>query len=726
MHTKTEPPTNSQEPPLDGDGREISTGPIRLTGFRINYSSDEGTFGVKIDGVFNAGPLIFSLEGLGLDFGLGQPVRVLPRLSGAGLDIRQLPAFALAAGLVFLPPPRDGFAGMASIELQNLFSIRALGGWERLPNGTQSIFAYAELRVPEGLFTVPPVIFTGLALGLGVNSSLRHPSVDELQDFPLIGQTSTSAPPLRPIDALNQLMGLNGAVAWVTASAGRYWAAGGISFTVFKFIETAAVIVIEVAPSERAWKALLAGRTVLDLPRSENGKTMSKVAIDFAIGYDSFLERFSADAQVGKGSFVLDPKAKLYGGLALRIWGKDAPGQERGFVLTLGGYHSAFSAPDHFPNPPRLELKWKVGPVSIRGRVYAALTDNMLMAGGLLEAEFDSGGNLRLQAWLRAQLDALLQWKPFYYDVQVGVRVGVAATVKVWFVKIRVQVEVGVQLSLYGPPLGGRAEVRLWFVTFTFPIGVSKESVPLIVWEDFAQQLPSPIQLTLQGGRMLAIHPTEAAALRNEGGPTLVTADTFRIAVITAVPNGTITINGIQQGQALGPVSIRPMRRSAVATTLTITITQGNVPIALSGWRLTPEQRGVSNALWGDLNGGGLNDPPQRTDRYTYLEIRAPESKQGSSLAEISVQILGLTDLAEGRLPHLARTATGPTPRTDNGSPQKIFSALGNNTIRNQRTALHDVFAGAGFVLPNNSTLAKYAWIARSIYTTAPMLSAAN
>ncbi|HEY9130457.1 MAG TPA: DUF6603 domain-containing protein [Dyella sp.] len=724
----TDPSANLQNPPGDGkDKKEIVVGPIRLSDFRIGYSTETGKFSIQIDGAFTAGPLTFSLEGLGLDFTLEESLRVSPRLSGAGLDIKQPPAFAIAAGLLFLPPPRDGFAGMAKIELQNLLSIRALGSWERLPNGTQSIFAYAELRSPEGLFAVPPVIFTGLALGLGVNSSLRHPSVDELATFPLIGQTSPTAPSLPPLEALNQLMGLNGSVAWVTASAGRYWAAGGISFTAFKFIETAAVIIIEVAPADRAWKALLAGRTVLDLPRPNSGRTtMAKVAIDFAIGYDSSLERFSVDAQVSPGSYILDPKARLLGGLALRIWGKDTETQRRGFVLTLGGYHPAFSPPDHFPRPPRLGYQYQLGPVKVSGTVYAALTDNLLMAGGLLDAQFDSGGDLRLQAWLQAQLNALLQWKPFYYDVHVGVRVGVSASVKIWFVKVRVSLEVGAQLNLYGPPLGGRAQVHVWFATFTFPIGSGKQSIPAIPWEDFAQQIPSPLQLTLQLGMLVDIHPTEEATLRNADGPTPVTADTFTIAAITAIPNGTVTVNGIQQGQALGAVPIRPMRRSAITTGLVITITRGNTPISLTGWRIATERRGVPNALWGDLNGGGLNGAPQRTDRYTYVEIRAPEPVIGPSLAEISTQTLGVTDLDTGSLPRLGRAATGPTPRTDNGSPQKIFTALGNNTIRANRTALHDVLAEAGFALPNDSTLAKYAWMARSTYVTAPMLSTAN
>jgi hypothetical protein len=80
----------------------------------------------------------------------------------------------------------------------------------------------------------------------------------------------------------------------------------------------------------------------------------------------------------------------------------------------------------------------------------------------------------------------------------------VSASVKVGFVHITVSVEVGVDLHLWGPPLGGQARVHLWFVSFTLDFGASRPPPRTVTWADFVTQLPpatSALSLAAVSGR---------------------------------------------------------------------------------------------------------------------------------------------------------------------------------------------------------------------------------
>lgn len=567
-------------------------GPVRFHHAGLGYAF--GRLFIALDATMAIGPL--TVELLGLGFGVDKDWNVAPVLRGAGVALERPgpPRVVVAGAFTRLDLGEEfelAFAAAGRLEIQDLITLQLAGSWARNRAGWDSIFAYAELVAGKnrvnGLFTVGPVTVTGIALGFGINSTVRIPTTGELGAFPLVKRLGAkpAAPggevaKLSPAQALNELVGPGG---WVTPAQGQYWVAGGMEFTVYRFIQARALALVEWG--QAGWKAMLAGSTTLSLPPtmipddSEARATtpgasnslmrpIGQVIVDFVYVYDSALGRFSMDTVIAQGSYLLDPDAALTGGISLYVWGKDLPNRpgSKGFVLSAGGYHPQFNVPDHYPKPPRIGWLWERGPITIKGQAYAALTDGAFMVGGSLAAVFDAGDKIKLQAWFTAYVDALVQWKPFYADLALGLSIGVAATVKVLFVRVRVSLEVGVDLHLWLPPIGGRARVKVWFVSFSINFGAERKGAPPVPWEDFHVQLPAPSRTSLkQGGELPDVTEDESEARRADAKPELVRLDGFTAAVESALPASKITLNGKTfAGSDAARIDIRPMGLTGV------------------------------------------------------------------------------------------------------------------------------------------------------------------
>ncbi|HNV91226.1 MAG TPA: hypothetical protein PKN25_09755, partial [Thauera aminoaromatica] len=150
------------------------------------------------------------------------------------------------------------------------------------------------------------------------------------------------------------------------------------------------------------------------------------------------------------------------------------------FVVSVGGYHPSFQVPAHYPRPERVEFNCQIGQVTISGQCYFALCPAAIMAGGSLSIVYASGG---IRAWLVARADFLMQWKPLHYEAAVAVSLGVQLNIKIWFVRIRLSIELGAAIALYGPPLAGSVRISLYVVSFTVGFGPPKSLPPPMVWE---------------------------------------------------------------------------------------------------------------------------------------------------------------------------------------------------------------------------------------------------
>jgi uncharacterized protein DUF6603 len=161
---------------------------------------------------------------------------------------------------------------------------------------------------------------------------------------------------------------------YVPPSVGDIFIAAGIKFTSFKLLDSFALLIIKFG---RRFEIDLLGLSTLTAPPPEAEKALPPVAeAQFAL-IASFIpaEGFlGVRAQLMSNSYILSKDCHLNGGFAFYTW--FAPHRQAGdFVLTLGGYHPKFVAPDHYPQVPRLSLNWQVSSeLHLKADAYFALT----------------------------------------------------------------------------------------------------------------------------------------------------------------------------------------------------------------------------------------------------------------------------------------------------------------------------------------------------------------
>jgi hypothetical protein len=729
---------------------------------RVRLGLGYGLLYLAFDATLAIGSLTVDLIGLGI--GLDKDLDARPVLEGAAVAYElagtggdsPLPRISIEGALVHLDlGPEFDFAmvGAGLIEVEGLVGLFLAGSWARNTAGWTSLFAYAEVNSAqsriEGLFSIPPVTFTGIALGFGINSTVRVPTAADISRFPLIKQLGRPSEPLTPGQALTELAGTGG---WITPAQGQYWIAGGAEFSVYSFIRARVLVLVEWG--QAGWKVMFAGSTTLLLPPVdvydfETGqpipvsgfKKLGEVTVDFAFVYDSALSRFSMDSVIAKGSYILDPAAALTGGISLYVWGKNLParGISKGFVLTAGGYHPQFTRtkPRYYPEPPRIGWLWERGPITFTGQAYAALTDGAFMIGAAVAAVYESKhSGIAVRAWFTAHLDALVQWKPFYADLAIGLSIGVSATVKVAFIRVKVSLEIGVELQLWLPPIGGRATVKVWFVSFTFNIGAARQGAPPVPWEDFQIQLPAPTRSALKnGGQLKDVDPDIARRRAEDGDPQLVRIDGFSVAVESALPASKITIGGeLFAGSEDARIDIRPMRLTGVVSEQEIHLCG---PDGLSrdveywkelGWEFQATTEGMPKALWGRPLANpnqALNDTSLVPECLTGVTITVPAPKAVGSLEPVPAENLTVEpNWPEGFMPLVDTSVAGPAPDPTEDSIEVIRTTLTETAA--ERRAVHRVLAHLGKVPHSDGPLDQYADLVGRTMADFPYLTATS
>ncbi|BAU54015.1 DUF6603 domain-containing protein [Mucilaginibacter gotjawali] len=566
----------------------------------------------------------------------------------AGLDV-SYNAGAVSIGGGFLKDDSAGYiqyTGQAKIQTA-AFGIGAFGAYA-LIEGHPSLFIFAYLNAPLG---GPPYFFiNGLSGGFGYNRTINIPPAKEIENFPFVagienpaalGGKDGKAPTNE--EALKTL-----GTKTVPPQLGSYWVAAGIMFASFELINSKAVLMVIFGND---FEIALLGLSGMVLPKK--GKTYVGAQIAFKVTYKVSTGLLAMEAVLTSNSYVIDSNCRLTGGLAFFVWFKnqtDSAAKAGEFVFTLGGYHPAFKKPDYFPDEPRLGFSWAVGGgVSIKGGAYFALTPSAVMAGGSLEAVYQSGN---LKAWFTAYADFLIMWNPFYYDIRVGVSVGASYTVKfIWTTTFKV--ELGADVHIWGPEMAGSATVHWWVISFTVNFGATNtrpNTTNIIEWGEFKpyflpsdqapavapQQQPQPqpdekglVKRTIAPAPQETIPVQQVSHIKQTAGlikeipnpdpavseksPVLwqITADGFAFTVSTVVPLNKITITGVEQ-----PITsdkkfgIRPMGNVVFGTPgqmseLTFTVKYNNdIYKAFQNWNFNGDLNGIPESLWGTTNDG--------------------------------------------------------------------------------------------------------------------------
>ncbi|KAM0316603.1 hypothetical protein ACHAPQ_011281, partial [Fusarium lateritium] len=392
------------------------TGPIAISNVGLKYKAK--TLSIVFDATFQLGPIGFSLLGFTLNTRF-KSLDELPTISvnidglAASFDRRPL----TIAGIIVHgnDGAMDYYAGGLIIGFRP-YQFQAAGFYGVITlanssNSFQSVFVFAKLNGP--LMTLAFAEISGICGGFGYNSSVRLPSIDQVSDFPFVNSSRLS----NNENAQQVLMELvdPSAGGWFQPLDSTYWGAIGMKLSAFRMLSVDAVVAVQFGDSVKLGIFAVA---VCDIPSSNARLKLAHAELGIAAVLDFDYGFLKIEAQLSPRSYILSPNCHLTGGFALCYW-FDAPLADRArigdFVFTLGGYHQAFRVPVGYPNPPRLGISW------------------------------DLGG--------------------------AGVSVGVGFSIQFWFIHIRISVQIGAELYLWGPPVAGRLHVDFWIVAFDINFG---------------------------------------------------------------------------------------------------------------------------------------------------------------------------------------------------------------------------------------------------------------
>ncbi|MFF3313178.1 DUF6603 domain-containing protein [Streptomyces sp. NPDC002952] len=643
------------------------------------------------------------------------------------------PPLRIAGALTALPasPPYKTVVGGVLLVDTGAFNGSAMGAYV-VPDGSSadpSLFAYGSLGSETG-FGPPLFQVRGISAGFGWNSRVRVPAADALGSFPFLvaldnpGEIGADDEEVDPLKVLGELIG--GSSPWVRPQEGDLWFAAGLAFDCFESFRGHAMALVQTGSD---LTVSLLGVAGMQLPTMGN-KKIARVEIGIEATLRPTAGELSIGAAFTEKTFLIDPNCKLRGGVGMKFWfGNHANAGD--FSFMLGAIPAGRELPARYPRQQPAGLTWGVGStVNITGNAYAAFTPKSLMAGGSLDVVFQSG---MLRAWLTARVDALLEWNPFYFDVGMGIRVGVSATIKVWFVKIRISVEVGVSVRVWGPAVGGEATVHLWFISFTIGFGADRRNqTPALDWGGFQGMLPPPENM---------VRTTAIAGYTGEGAPPtrgaikpwLVSNGGFTFTADTQAPVSKVYLN---QGGDTAEVAtddcgvdILPMHLRGKGSELRVWLTYNGDPYTLTPkdrpWGRAVLRGNVPNGLWGqqpDAPNDGIIP-----DRILGIRLTSPPVDHGTDTGFIDEEAISFDPInPDGNHPLSGELATGPVPkRPEDVNVIQVIQDSIDTTACGNRTALAQAIKGLGTDLGALDTdLSGYARAAGTAFTAEPMLVA--
>ncbi|MFZ2449783.1 MAG: DUF6603 domain-containing protein [Methylovulum miyakonense] len=466
-------------------------GPVDLQKIGLNYSKGEASFGFSAG--FSLGGFSLGLEEMSITFPM--PLPGMPAGDTVSFDLHGLTMDIKTGGLeiggAFLKSTaEDGgtaYYGQVIVQVGSI-GFKALGGYTPAhtandPNHAgqkiqipASFFIYANINVPLG---GPPYLYlNGFAGGFGVNDLLKLPTLENLPGYILLPGPNSKAPPQggSAADTINTV--LPQMQEYFIPDPGQYWVAAGVTFSSFQMINAFALVTVSFGVD---FQVALLGSCSMNFPTGAP-TPIAYVEIDILASFSPSTGLLAVEGIISPASYIFGSFCQITGGFAFYIWFNPpaiANGPKTGdFVVTLGGYHPAFTPPAYYPKVPRLGINFNLGPFHVTGGCYFALTPGMFMAGGSMNATWDLDV---IKAWFTIGADFLIAWAPFHYEADVYVNVGCSVNLGL----VTLNVSVGADLQLWGPPFGGVAEVDLDVVSFTISFGAAQEQPEPIGWQNF-------------------------------------------------------------------------------------------------------------------------------------------------------------------------------------------------------------------------------------------------
>ncbi|TIS45348.1 DUF6603 domain-containing protein [Mesorhizobium sp.] len=582
---------------------ERSFGPVLVQ--KVGFGLGSQGLSVQMDASLTLSGLDIAVQGLGVAIPLATPIEPTFVIDGLAVSYAS-PAVTISGSLLKTDTDDvDTFAGSLIVKAESL-SLSAFGSYTA--SSPPSMFAYLVLNEPLG---GPPIFFvTGLAAGFGVNTRLVPPPITGVATFPLVaGAASTSEfGPQPSLATVAQKMSTA-----IVASTGEYWIAAGVAFTSYELVQSFALVTVEFGTE---FQVALLGESTLAVPQDSKPYVFAQMVLEAL--YTPSQGVFSVAAQLNSASYVLDPNCHLTGGFAFYIWFDPSP-YAGDFVITLGGYNPSFKKPDHYPTVPRLGINWQVTTaLSIQGGEYMALTPAMIMVGGYLNAVWHSDS---IKAWFSLYADFLIQWAPLAYQIDAGVDFGVQATINLDITTVTINISVGADLMIVGPPFSGYADIHLSVLSFRITFGETPPP-PSLDWSQFKTQfLPSAsaqqspiaadaadtapvVTLAIQSG--LLIDLTNATDGNGNAFPVdyVVDPHLLRFGLKTMIPIDTLTYNGTAvTGDWNTDIAIGPLGLTSFDNALDVVVEYEEADYTAASLD-TSGTGGAAAALWGPASNG--------------------------------------------------------------------------------------------------------------------------
>lgn len=720
-----------------------SLGPVSISRIGVQYQ-DSALF-LLIDASLGLAALTVGLDGLGLGSPLGR-FELRPHLDGLSISFSDGP-ISIAGGflVVATPPPgvTDEYAGELTIAFEP-YLISGFGAYAKV-SGSPSFFVFAEV---DGEFGGPPAFFvTGLMGGVGYNWALSLPPPDQVYQFPFVAGLGNPSffggTKPTPVQVLEVLSGGGGTTtAWVTPAAGQNWLAAGVQFRSFELITGRALLVAEFGTE---FELALLGLATVALPQgaTDDAYAYAELQLEVVLKPDDGV--FSAIASLTPSSYLLTKQCHLTGGFAFCLWFGPSP-HSGDFVLTLGGYHPAFTPKPWYPSVPRLGFHWAVDDsLVIKGGAYFAITPTAVMAGASLEVLFESGN---LRAWLIAYANIMIRWRPFYLTAEIGISIGVSYRLNLEFTSVVLAVQLGATLELWGPPTGGVVHIDWYILSFSIAFGAPRASAGDLTldWPGFQELLPSastPAGARVAGARAAAVpapsagdsHPaivslTVSRGLRSTDSATgdwIVRADELVLTTASAIPV-TSVIFGKQVPLPAGApatIDIRPMGATGVTSALTVTI----FGVDLTTWPVPSVQSAAQpEALWGSPIPDSAAPAPAANlvpGLVTGVTFAPPPAIAGAAAGPVDPDSL-ISPLGFGELPLRPASQGDPIaePVADPGTILAIASGVASPASVRAQQALVSVLAGYQAGPPTSAPLTGLGNEAGAVFSQPPMRTA--
>lgn len=554
----------------------------------------------------------FSIAMLRIDFYKLYVSTSLKKLTDIGFGLSGLmvnvetKAFSLMGGLYKSQEEECLYNGVLGLKFSK-YSFMALGSYGKLPgSGEMSFFAYLMIGAPMG---GPPYFFvTGLALGFGVNRSLKIPKLEDVRTFPLVsaamgdgGALKPNTPPKVALSSLSKS---------IVPTQGQYFLSAGIRFTTFGILETFLLLNVEFGNNIVISLLGLADASIPPKISGMNPIARAELAINAVV--DIGAGEVVVMAALTDRSFLFDPSCKLKGGFAVGFWFK---GLYKGdFIVTIGGCHHSQYINKHYPEIKPLGVTWILNKnISVKGEAYFAVTPTCMMAGGQLQLLFQMGN---LKAWFFAGAEFLMQWKPFFYSAHVQVSVGVSYRISIFGIGKTFKIEMGAGLSLWGPDFSCEVYIDWYIISFTIGYNTDNDRKPKpIEWGEFAESfLPdSEKKKSLKGvnasssGRLLSKTSVCGGLIGEDSSDFeeknyIVDAYNASFFIEQTTPCSKLYYNGDLKYAFEKEFGIVPMDEKAVIIEQWVQIYKKGHPEILAHLDMSPNLKNVPQALWGNKN----------------------------------------------------------------------------------------------------------------------------